>query len=391
MNPPPRGRHVLWLIWRDTGHPLGGGSETYAENVAEQLCARGYRVTIVCAHYPGAAREEKRGPVTFLRRGGRFTVYARAALLYLAGALGLGPLSRRRLGRPDVIIDTCNGLPFLTPLYARVPIIAMVYHVHREQWGIVMGPRLASLGWWVESWLAPRVYRRRRYVTISEASRTDLVSLGIDAHRIEIVYCGTPPVTGDPVPRDPYPHLVALARLVPHKRLEVALRALAELSDEVPGLTLTVAGQGWWEPNLRELVATLGLGSRVHFAGHVTEETKHELFSRAWVTLVPSLKEGWGLTIVEAGARGTPTVAMAAGGGVAEAILDEQTGLLATDDDHFVVLVRQLLHDREQRETMGLLAAKHALSFTWEQAAIRFDGIIGEVLATASPGPRRLP
>jgi len=371
-----RARHVLVLNWRDTGHPLGGGSETYVENIADQLTAQGHRVTIVCARYAGAAREEVRRGVAFVRVGGRLSVYPMAALLYVAGVLGLGALSRRRHGRPDVIVDVGNGMPFLAPLYARVPVIALVHHVHREQWPVVMGPALARFGWWVESRLAPRVYRRSRYVTVSEASRTDLVALGVDDERITVIHNGTPPVTGAPMPRDVHPSLLVLCRLVPHKRVELALRAAAALVPTMPALTLTVAGQGWWEQPLRELATSLGIADRVRFAGFVPEDAKHELLSRAWVALTPSLKEGWGLTIVEAGVRGTPTIAMAGAGGVAEALVDGESGLLACDEDHFVALVGELLRDEARREAMGVMAAKHALSFTWEQSGARFAALI---------------
>jgi glycosyltransferase involved in cell wall biosynthesis len=363
------------LNWRDTRHPLGGGSETYVENIAEQLCARGHQVTVFCATYPDAAREELVGSVRFVRRGGRLTVYAWAAVLYLVGALGVGPFARRR-GRPDVIVDVGNGLPFLSALYARVPVVALVHHVHREQWPVVMGPALARFGWWVESWLAPRVYRRCRYVTVSEASRAELVALGVDEARITIIHNGTPPVTGEPTSRDEHPNLVVLCRLVPHKRVEAALHTVARLAGEMPTLTLTIAGHGWWEPRLRDVAQSLGIAERVRFAGYVSEETKHELLSRAWVALTPSMKEGWGLTIVEAGARGTPTVAMAGAGGVTEAVLDGESGLLATDEEEFGVLVAELLRDDARRESMGVLAAKHALSFTWEQSGARFAALI---------------
>jgi glycosyltransferase involved in cell wall biosynthesis len=377
------GRHVLVLIWRDTGHPQGGGSELYMENIADQLCHTGHRVTIFCAGYQGAAREQTRGGVTFVRRGGRLTVYPWAALLYLAGALGLGPLSRHRLGRPDLIVDVGNGLPFLAPLYARVPVVAVVYHLMREQWSLVMGPVLGRVGWWIESWLAPRVYRRRRYVTISEATRADMVTLGIDPARIAVVYCGTPPVKGEPVQRSEQPNVVVLSRLVAHKRVELALRTFAALHAEMPTLTLTVAGQGPEEPRLRDLAQALGVADRVHFAGHVTEEGKHEVLSRAWLALTPSLKEGWGLVIVEAGARGTPTVAMAGAGGVAEAIVDGETGLLGTDEENYVAVVRELLSDDDRRQAMGVAAAKHALSFTWENSGGRFAALIDEILGHA--------
>ncbi len=371
------GRHVLVLNWRDTGHPEGGGSEVYVERLAAELVGFGHRVTIVCALYDGALRFERGSAgVTFLRRGGRLTVYAWAALVYLAGAVGLGSLSRRRLGRPDVIVDVGNGVPFLSAWYARVPVIALVHHVHREQWPVVMGRWQARFGWWLESWLAPRVYRRCRYVTVSEATRTDLVTLGVDPARITVIHNGTPDVPEEPVARDPWPSLVVLGRLVPHKRVEIALRTVAALAPGQPGITLTVAGQGWWEPQLRELTDALGIADRVRFAGFVTEAQKHELLGRAWVALTPSLKEGWGLTIVEAGSRGTPTVAFASAGGVTEALVHNESGFVAEDEEEFVRLVDGLLRDDVRREAMGIAAAKHALSFTWAQSGARFAALI---------------
>jgi hypothetical protein len=79
----------------------------------------------------------------------------------------------------------------------------------------------------------------------------------------------------------------------------------------------------------------LAITDRVRFAGFVTEQQKQTLLSESWVALTPSLKEGWGLTIVEAGAAGTPTVAFHGAGGVAEALSDGVTGLLAVTEDDF--------------------------------------------------------
>jgi glycosyltransferase involved in cell wall biosynthesis len=379
---PPAGRNVLVLNWRDTGHPEGGGSEVYVERVSTELVGYNNRITIVCAHYAGAAREERNDAgITFVRRGGRLSVYVWAAMLYIAGAIGLGPLSRRRLGRPDVIVDVGNGMPFLSALYARVPVIVLVHHVHREQWPVVMGRKAALVGWWIESRLAPWVYRHCRYVTVSEATRTELAALGVDSARITVVHNGTPEVVGGPVARDLEPNLVMLGRLVPHKRVEIALRAVAALADGIPGLTLTIAGRGWWEPQLRRLTAELGITDRVRFCGFVTEADKHELLSRAWVAMTPSLKEGWGLTIVEAGSRGTPTVAFAGAGGVAEALVDNESGLIADDEEHFITLVGDLLRDDVRRESMGIAAGKHALSFTWELAGARFAALIAVACA----------
>ncbi|MEV0157652.1 glycosyltransferase family 4 protein [Micromonospora sp. NPDC050686] len=381
-------RHVLFLNWRDTRNPEGGGSEVYVERIAAELVRRGHRATLLCAtHTAGAAEETTADGVRILRRGGRHTVYLRAALVYLAGAVGLGPLSRRHGGRPDLLVDVGNGLPFLSALYARRPVIALVHHVHREQWPVVLGHWLARFGWWVESWLAPRVYRRCQYVTVSAATRRELATLGVDPERVAVVHNGTPDMSVGPVPRSPRPSLVVLGRLVPHKQVEVALRAVAELAGELPGLTLTVAGQGWWESQLREVAAELGITDRVRFTGFVSDVEKRELLASAWVALTPSLKEGWGLTIVEAGAVGTPTVAFRGAGGVEEALVHGETGLLADDVEDFVAQVRRLLTDDAYRSAMGDAARRHAGRFTWPVSGEKFAALVSRAANVPAYAP----
>ncbi|MGC5022710.1 glycosyltransferase family 4 protein [Micromonospora sp. DT47] len=378
-------RHVLFLNWRDTRNPEGGGSEVYIERIAAELVRIGHRVTVLCAGHDGAPPEETTPDGTrILRRGGRHTVYARAALTYLAGRLGVGRLGHRGLGRPDLVVDVCNGVPFFAPLYAGRPVLALVHHVHREQWPVVFGPWVARIGWWIESKLAVRVYRRCRYVTVSEATKSELSGLGVAADRIAVVPNGTPDVVAGPAPRTTHPSLLVLGRLVPHKRVEIALRTVAALAADLPDVELVVAGQGWWEPKLKDLAVEMNIQDRVRFAGFITEEEKHAVLCSAWLALTPSIKEGWGLTIVEAGARATPTVAFRNAGGVAEAMVHDETGMLADDEEEFILQVRNLLADDVRRKAMGEAARAHAAQFTWEAAGARFANLVAEI-ATA-PG-----
>ncbi|MEV6345388.1 glycosyltransferase family 4 protein [Actinoplanes sp. NPDC051851] len=376
--------HILFLNWRDTRNPEGGGSEVYTERIAAELVTHGHRVTLLCAAHPsGPAAQVLPSGVHVLRRGGRHTVYLRAALAYLVGAVRLGPLAPARRGRPDLIVDVCNGVPFLSPLYARCPTVVVVHHVHREQWPVVLGGRRGRIGWWLESRLAPRVYRRCRYVTVSTATRDELASLGVPPSRVLLIHNGLTDPDPEPVARSPYPCLVVLGRLVPHKRVEYALHALAEL----PLARLVVAGRGWWEPQLRRRAAELGVTGRTAFAGHVSEAEKHRLLAAGWVVLVPSLKEGWGLTILEAGARGTPAVAFRSAGGVRDAILDGRTGLLADDLADFVAKTRLLLTDATARDRMGAGARAYASGFTWTGAGRTWAALVAGVLS----GRRRTP
>ena len=146
---------------------------------------------------------------------------------------------------------------------------------------------------------------------------------------------------------------------MPQKRVEIALEAVAALRGRVPGLHLDVVGSGWWEPTLRERVAELELGDAVTFHGHVSELEKHQLLARAWVHAMPSLKEGWGLVVVESGVHGTPTVAFRGAGGPSDSIRDGVTGILVDDVDGepdvaaYTAALERLLVDDELRARMS--------------------------------------
>src|SRR6476469_4555421 len=142
---------IAFLTRRDSGHPEAGGAEVFLEQVSAELADLGHHVTVCTAHYPGAAKLDRDGSVDFVRIGGRGSVYPRV-LAWLA----------RRRKQFDVVIDVQNGLPFWTPLL-RLPVVNVTHHVHREQWPEVFGPVRSRVGWWLESRLAPTVYRRAQY------------------------------------------------------------------------------------------------------------------------------------------------------------------------------------------------------------------------------------
>jgi glycosyltransferase involved in cell wall biosynthesis len=375
---------VLLLNWRDTGHPEGGGAETHLERIAGGLRAAGHHVEVRCARYPGAPARQVVDGVHVVRRGGRFTVY-----LHSAAALA------RQRRRWDVVVDVQNGMPFWSPLFTGAPVLNLTHHLHREQWRVIFGPALGRVGWWLESRVAPRVYRRCRYVTVSQATRTDLARLGVGPARVSVVYSGLDapvlPLDADAWPRSATPSLVVLGRLVPHKRVEVALRTLAELRAHWPALRLTVAGQGYWEDELRAEAERLGVADAVHFTGHVDDVTKHRLLAEAWLHLMPSVKEGWGLVVVEAAAHGTPTVAFRSAGGPRESVRHRETGLLVEDEAGFVEAVRRLLADDGLRAGMGQAARAHAASFSWAAAARAFEAEIRAAVGLPPRVPEQAP
>ncbi|WP_280422029.1 glycosyltransferase family 4 protein [Nocardia carnea] len=378
-------REVLLLCWRDTGHPQGGGSERYLEQVGAQLAARGVRVTLRTARYPGAAKRERLDGIDISRGGGRFTVYPRALAAILFGRLGLGPLKGVR---PDAVVDTQNGIPFFARLVSGAPSVVLVHHGHREQWPVA-GKLVGRIGWWIESSLSPRIHRHDQYLTVSLPSAEELATLGVDRSRIAVVRNGAEPVpagvpTGTTSVRTPEPRVVVLSRLVPHKQIEDALTAIARLRGRIPAVHLDVIGGGWWADKLKDQAAALGIADAVTFHGHVGERRKHELLSRAWVHVLPSRKEGWGLAVIEAAQHGVPTVGYRSSRGLTDSVIDGVTGLLADDADQLATIVGELLDDAAARTIMGEKARARAREFSWEHTATG----VHEVLAAAAAGRR---
>ncbi len=148
-----RAQRVLIINWRDISHPWSGGAEIYMHEIGRRLVDMGMEVGWLCQRHAGSSRNEILDGIHIRRVGGRFTLYPRAALTYL--------FSLR--GRYDVIVDCENGIPFFSPLFARVPTVLLVHHVHREIFRRETHPPLRWLGYWLEGWLMPRVYGTPRW------------------------------------------------------------------------------------------------------------------------------------------------------------------------------------------------------------------------------------
>ena len=372
-------RSVLLLCWRDTGHPQGGGSETYLQRIGALLAQSGINVTLRTARYSGAPRREVVDGVRISRGGGPYTVYIWAGLAMVAARLGLGPL---RSVRPDVVIDSQNGLPFLARLAFGRRVVVLVHHCHRDQWPVA-GRFLARFGWSVESRLSPRLHRNNQYVTVSLPSARDLTDLGIDAARVAVVRNGLDEAPPDTLlgRRSATPRVVVLSRLVPHKQIEDALEAVAALRGRIPDLHLDVVGDGWWRQRLVERTEQLGISDAVTFHGHVDDATKHAVLQRSWVHVLPSRKEGWGLAVIEAAQHGVPTLGYRWSGGLTDSVIDGVTGLLIDDYDELVNSLECLLGDPVLRDELGAKAAARSGEFSWSQSAAAMHGVLESVHA----------
>src|SRR6476659_998612 len=340
------GRHVVFLSWRDTGNPEGGGAERYLEKMAAGLAARGCRVTVFSAAYAGGAPVEVVDGVRFVRRGSKLSVYLQ----------GMWLLANRRLGRVDAVVDVQNGLPVVYPgLTGRV-------------------------GWWIESRFAPYLYRRKQYVVVSRATRDELRGLGVRGPRVAVVHNGTDPVVSVDARKTAHPSVCVVGRLVPHKQVEHAVDAVLELRAEFPDLRLRVVGSGWWDAELRRYVDERDAGDVVVFEGHVSEVRKQEIYEESWLMALPSVKEGWGLVVGEAAAHGTPTVAYSAAGGTRESIAHGVSGVLVEDPAQFTAAIGDLLRDADRRRELAEGARRHSDRFSWGHSQSAFAHVVASAL-----------
>ena len=233
---------MLIANWRDTLHPDSGGSERYVERIASGLAERGYEVSVLCPRHANAGRTDVIDGVRYIRRGGVFTVYL-WALLAVAWQ------------RPDVVIDVQNGMPFLSPAGGPLARWSCSCTTCTGCSGArTSGGRIGRIGWWLESWLAPRVYRRCRYVTVSEHTRD---GTGRARRRPGPHQRGAqrprPGSARHGRPGGPEPLLVAVSRLVPHKQIEHAIETVARLRRPLADLRLEIVGRGPWHEPLVEL------------------------------------------------------------------------------------------------------------------------------------------
>ena len=379
MSAPSPVRSVLLLCWRDTGHPQGGGSETYLQRIGAQLAASGADVTLRTARYRGAARREVLDGVTVSRGGGRYTVYIFAMVAMFAARIGLGPLRRVR---PDVVIDTQNGVPFLSRVAYGRRAVVLVHHCHREQWPVA-GWLMSRVGWFVESTLSPRAHRGNQYVTVSLPSARDLAELGVNPVHVAVVRNGLDEAPAATLTQDrsATPRIAVLSRLVPHKQIEHALDLVADLRATIPDVHLDVIGGGWWADPLIEHAARLGITDAVTFHGHIDDHAKHDVLQRCWVHLLPSQKEGWGLAVVEAAQHAVPTVGYRSSGGLTDSIVDGVTGMLVDDHHGLVDATLDLLTDRVLRDELGAKAQARSLEFSWQQSGDAMRAVLETVVA----------
>jgi glycosyltransferase involved in cell wall biosynthesis len=346
---------VLLVNWRDIEHPDAGGAETFAHEIARRWVEHGHEVTLLSSGFPGGATSTEIDGVRIRRLGrlrtGSFHVLVQRELA--------------RIGGFDIIVESINTIPFLTPVWRRrlPPTIALVHQLAVDVWDAELPRPMARIGRRVERALL-RLYRDVPAVAVSESTRSDLLRLGFSDVRVVPPGRDEPPDVRD-LAKEPVPTFLFVGRFAANKRPAHAVAAFSAIKRALPLAQLWMIGSGPLERSLKETAPP-----DVHFLGRVPRNELFERMARSHGLLVPSVREGWGLVVVEANSVGTPAVGYDVAG-LKDSIRSGETGLLARagDPGSLAANAVSLVADGERYARMRGAGIAWAERFSWDVTA----------------------
>ncbi len=346
----------LMLNWRDPKNPLAGGAERVTEGYLAALRQRGHEVVWFTFSFAGAPAEEELRGIRIVRAGGKGSAILAARRWC------------RRQPRFDLVIDQHHGLPWFAPWWCGTNCVAYIHEVLGPIWKSFYRPLTAAFGRWQEKrtlWL----YRNTQFWTASASTKMLLEQIGVRRVRLIPYGVDTPALPALPAKRlSPPVRLIAVSRLAPNKRVDHAIRAYALLRQRGVDARLTIVGSGLSESTLRELAGQLPGRWPVEFTGALPEAGKDARLREAHLLLHTSLREGWGLNVIEANAMGTPAVVYPVAG-LIESTLNDQTGVVVPREtpEALAEAIEGLMHDPERYQRHRVAAWERAKTFHWSQ------------------------
>jgi len=370
--------HLVALNWRDIKNPEAGGAEIHLHEILKRMVARGHRVTQFATAWDGGKKQDDVDGIRIIRRGDWWNanfVLPRAMQKFL------------RDHDADLVIEDINKIPFLAPRYTDRPVLPVIPHLFGSTVFRETNPAFAT---YVLAWekLIPSVYGKCRFAVISPSTRDDLIARGIDAARIDVVLCGLDHSLFRRLPgvqREHRPTLVHFGRMRKYKAIDVVIRALRIVRDEVHGAQLIIIGDGPDRERLTDVVRRERLHEAVRFTGRMSGAQMVEQLNRSHVFLNASPKEGWGLTVVEANACGVPVVGSNVPG-LRDSIQDGVTGFLVPYGDvgAFAEKTAALLKDQALHDRMSAAGLAWASTLTWERCADEMEPVFFRAIDEAA-------
>jgi glycosyltransferase involved in cell wall biosynthesis len=357
--------NILVINWQDWKNPYAGGAEIYLCEIFSRLIKKGHNIILLCSRTPHQGRHEKLDGFEIYRIGKRsnFNFFVPSALRAIV-----------RHKKIDIIIDDLNKIPFYSSLFTRKKVMPVLMHLFRTAIYRETNFLFASYVFLAEKFI-PYFYPCSDFVAISHSTAEDLKAIGVK-NKIFVVQSGIPTIPPD-IREKRQSNLIAyVGRVKRYKSIDHFVKAVAVLKQR-EDVEAVIVGDGDARNDLINLARRLNVA--VQFTGFVSEEEKYRMYHRARVVVQPSIKEGWGLTAIEAQSCGTPVVC-ANSPGLREVVQDGKTGFLYDygSIDGLVQKILVLLDNEKRWKQFSSSARTWASEFSWDRAADTLEQILEE-------------
>ncbi len=377
---------ILSLSWRDITSPNAGGAEVHTHEMLSKADKNKYKIYHLSPRRKGQLAREVIDNVTYIRHGNIFTVILVAILYY-----------KKHCNNIDFVIDQCNTHRFFTPLWVKPE--KRIFYIHqltKEIWDYSAKFPLSKIGKALEEWFL-WLNRHDPVITVSESTKNELIERGYQADKIRIIHNG---VSFKPWRQEQWcdkeriPTFIYAGRYSPYKGIDVAVEAIARIRKDYPEARLWIIGrkdQKYVDKNLMpicnknqlkwEEVSNDSPKGDIVSWGYVSEQKKLELLSRSWALLFPSVREGWGIPITEAGCVGTPCIAFDSPG-IRDAVNYGKAGYLCTKNtiDGLAQQMCKVISDKKVYSSKREKAYQYSSQFQWEGIGKEFEEFVDMLL-----------
>ncbi|MEO0076645.1 MAG: glycosyltransferase family 4 protein [candidate division WOR-3 bacterium] len=360
--------NILAINWRCIKNPLAGGAEIYFQEIFKRIVKMGHSVTQLAVMFDGALEKEIIDGIEIVRLGAKntfnFSVYRELPHF----------LEEHNY---DIIIDDLNKIPFYSPWLTKKPVLALMMHLFRKSIFSEVSFPFASYVYLMES-LIPLCYKNNNFAALSESSKQDLVHLGIKPEKITVIPPGIDLTQYQPNFAIKEKNLIIhTGRIKRYKSIDHLLYATEKLSQKRKDFKVVIIGDGDDLPRLKDIVQKLKIGNLITFTGYISEQEKLSYYQKATVLVENSIKEGWGMIVIEANACGTPVIA-ARSPGLKDAVLDQKTGFLYDygNIDDLTSKIELLLDDIKLNRQMAEAGIEWAKNFSWDKCANEMMDVI---------------
>ncbi len=370
--------NILALSWRDIKNPKMGGAEIHTHQMLSGIDHNRYRIVHFSPMFKEGSRRELIDGVLYLRKGNSLTVIIYAWLYYL-----------KHREKINFVIDQCNVHRFFTPFWVNKK--KRIFYIHqlcRELWNIMLKFPLNIIGKIIETPLL-KIYKNDLTITVSESTKKDLIAVGFDPDKIHLIHNG---LNFQPEPFEHLPlkgetlNFIYIGRYAAYKGIDCAIEALGMVKRRYPDAKLWILGKkdDDYVANVLSKIAkkyNLSIGDSkecdVRLFGFVSDSEKYKILSTSHALVFPSIREGWGIVVIEAACMGTPSIVFNSPGCV-DAVDYGHAGYLCAENTS-EELARQMIRSIQNVEEYNQLrkaAYDFSSKFNWTDSALKFEHIL---------------